>query len=389
MSRIRNFVFTINNYLPETIIRLSVEELLAPHVSYMVFATEVGVSGTPHLQGYCELSTARTFPSFINLLSVGPCHPHLEARRGTQKQAVDYVKKDEAHYSEFDHVKTVYEWGVPKATHSSQGTSKNKALPFKDMLFSQGLSAVSNDPECNYTTLKHVREYLTINEAPRDRSLPLSVIWYHGPTGTGKTRRAYYECELAGVTPYVKSSSGKWFDGYDGESHVIFDDLRDNWFEFSFLLKLLDRYPHRVECKGGSRQWKPTTVFITSPKPPTEYYKTMQANDEHDSIKQLLRRITTIINMDTEWVPPVPLAQGSPSSSVEVDLLTPPPSPSRYQLFQMPYVAPAANIFEAIRRCPAVSDLPIPTQTFHCPSPPLTQRPPFLRLQDLVSDEED
>ena len=94
-----------------------------------------------------------------------------------------------------------------------------------------------------------------------------------------------------GLEPFIKSGSYRWFDGYDAHRFVIFDDFRDSQCEFSFLLRLLDRYPLRVEIKGGTRQWKPHTIVITSPMPPEETYQTMQQNDRYDKIQQLIRRI--------------------------------------------------------------------------------------------------
>ncbi len=81
----------------------------------------------------------------------------------------------------------------------------------------------------------------------------------------------------------------RWFDGYDGHECAILDDFRPEWCKLSFLLRILDRYPMAVEVKGGMRQWKPKTIYITCPKHPEECYL-----DAGEDIKQLIRRITTI-----------------------------------------------------------------------------------------------
>ncbi len=62
--------------------------------------------------------------------------------------------------------------------------------------------------------------------------------------------------------------------------------------KFQYLLKLLDRYPFRVEVKGGFRQFRSDLIIITCPKPPEECY--MEAGEDID---QLLRRIDTIEEM--------------------------------------------------------------------------------------------
>lgn len=56
------------------------------------------------------------------------------------------------------------------------------------------------------------------------------------------------------------------------------------------LLKLIDRYPHRLELKGGFRQMLSKKIYITSIMHPKDIYN---LSEEH--VKQLLRRIDKII----------------------------------------------------------------------------------------------
>ena len=119
-----------------------------------------------------------------------------------------------------------------------------------------------------------------------------TVYWYHGATGTGKTKRAYeVALELADGDGDIWWANGslKWFDGYDGHSVAILDDFRPDWAKLWFMLRLLDRYPMRVEVKGGFRQWVADHIFITCPKPPEECY--LEAGEDID---QLLRRVTIV-----------------------------------------------------------------------------------------------
>lgn len=179
--------------------------------------------------------------------------------------------------------------------------AKNKAIPFLQM-YKDGMSLaeIAEHPDCSAYILRHLREILIYHDEPRDRSKPMRVIWYYGPTGTGKTRRAIWEAEreFGPNSFWIKNSPNKWFDGYDGHKVVIFDDLRSSWFEYSFLLKLLDRYGCQVEVKGGVRQWKPDVIYITAPIEPKDMYAGMQEREtERDSIAQLLRRVTHIEGM--------------------------------------------------------------------------------------------
>lgn len=292
MSKARNYCFTINNYTDadEEALKSWVTDLLA---AYVVYGKEVGESGTPHLQGYAEFNKQFRLTELKKLHATA----HWEERKGTREQAVNYCKKDGE----------VIEHGVPKRGSLLGGSKgeKNKILPYMDLIKKGDIKSIAEDANCSLSVLKHVMTAAPLFETPRDRSIPMKVNWYYGPTGTGKTRKAYYEAERLGMGDvYIKASNNKWFDGYDGERVVIFDDLRSNWFEYSFLLKLLDRYPTRVECKGGSRQWKAEVIYVTSPFKPEEMYSTMQERDlDKDSIQQLIRRVERVEHMPSSTFP--------------------------------------------------------------------------------------
>jgi len=111
------------------------------------------------------------------------------------------------------------------------------------------------------------------------------VRWFWGATGTGKSKLAY---EILGDECYTCLSTGKWFEGYDGHDNVLIDDMRKDFLKFHELLRLLDRHAFRVECKGGSRQFRATQIIITSCYAPDTLF------DTREDIQQLLRRIDEI-----------------------------------------------------------------------------------------------
>lgn len=91
----KRWCFTINNY---TAVEQQAILDSADNFDYLILARERGDSGTPHLQGFLILSTklrlngVKALPGFRRA--------HLEAARGTPKQASDYCKKD-GDYEEF------------------------------------------------------------------------------------------------------------------------------------------------------------------------------------------------------------------------------------------------------------------------------------------------
>jgi len=93
MAQSKYWCYTLNNYTDRDLSHLSgLYTDGTNHVTYNVYGKEVADSGTPHLQGYIELSTRKRMPQLKTLLSNNTVH--LETRRLSAKQAADYCKKD-------------------------------------------------------------------------------------------------------------------------------------------------------------------------------------------------------------------------------------------------------------------------------------------------------
>ena len=86
----------------------------------------------------------------------------------------------------------------------------------------------------------------------------------------------------------------KWWEGYDAHPNVLIDDFRKDFCTFHELLRILDRYPYRIEVKGTSRQLLAKRIIITCPYHPEIIY------DTREDIGQLLRRITKIVYIGPE-----------------------------------------------------------------------------------------
>ncbi len=130
--------------------------------------------------------------------------------------------------------------------------------------------------------------WLTHNESVRQWPVDVRVYW--GPTGSGKTRAAAAaEAERDDGAAYWWAG-GRWWDGLDGHSMIIIDDFRPSDLKLHLLLKLLDRFPYRVEVKGGYRQMLARVIIITCPRHPRDWYV---ADDDQEN-GQLIRRIDEI-----------------------------------------------------------------------------------------------
>lgn len=83
----------------------------------------------------------------------------------------------------------------------------------------------------------------------------------------------------------------KWWDGYSGQSLVIFDDYRPSLCPFHEILRILDRYPYRVQLKGSSIELSATSFVLTTCSRPEVLWHSRTT----EQLGQLLRRITEII----------------------------------------------------------------------------------------------
>lgn len=96
----KGWCFTINNWTAQDLEELKALEAKA---DYIVWKEERGEEGTVHLQGYVEMINRKTLIGMKKCLT----RAHLEQRRGTQKEAVAYVKKEETTIGEIN------EYGTP------------------------------------------------------------------------------------------------------------------------------------------------------------------------------------------------------------------------------------------------------------------------------------
>lgn len=241
--------------------------------SYLIYGIEVCPdSARPHHQGYCEFHTNRK----LARLKKFDTSIHWERRQGNQAQAIDYCQKEG----------TFIESGEKKAV--AQG-KRNDLTEVRELIKEgKGMKDVVEVAN-SYQAIKMAEIYLKYNEKKRD--YPPVVKWFFGPTGTGKTRKAVEE---AGSDYYMSSRNLKWWEGYDAHEDVIIDDFRKDFCTFHELLRILDRYPYRLEVKGGSRQLLAKRIWITSCFHPRDVY------DTREDIEQLIRRINFISDLRSE-----------------------------------------------------------------------------------------
>lgn len=105
------------------------------------------------------------------------------------------------------------------------------------------------------------------------RNFKTKVLYLTGLQGTEKSSMAAEVAELVTQDSVYYKSEGKWWDYYENQDTVIWDDFRGCDYKLSELLKLLDRYPYKVEFKGGMVEFNSKCVIITSNKDWKDLYE--------------------------------------------------------------------------------------------------------------------
>jgi len=242
-------------------------------LKFFVFQTETcPTTGRKHFQLYIQTMNPTALSTMHELLDFFKFH--IEPAQGSPTQNVKYCTKEESRAA------GPWKWGE----EPHQG-SRSDISTIKELIKSgHGMRRIAEEAT-SYQALKSAELLLKYIEQPRPIQ-DIDVRWYHGATATGKTRSAMEEFPEA----WKSSGSLRWWDGYDAHKAVVIDDFRPSFCSFPYLLEILDRYPVRIENKGGSRQLQATTIIVTCPYTPQKLFHKRLDED----VNQLVRRIATI-----------------------------------------------------------------------------------------------
>lgn len=280
----RYYVFTQNNPAEGDLDAIVSHKYL----QYVVYKLEKGESGTEHYQGYVQFTRAVPFSTVQRALP----RAHIEVQKGTNEQARKYVYKSETTIGPINEV------GTFRGTLGEQGQRTDIIGIKRRIDEGESVRTIMEDAHHFQNFAKHKAFFETYQGYKRRRTAyqPPEVYVFHGPTGANKTRTAF---EILGTedtyvwTPNKATSSSRWFCGYNGQPNVIFDEFRGQ-IPYAELLYLTDGYANmEVAIKGGHVYWSPKRIIFTSPHEPIDWYP---RQNQKDSINQLMRRITKVID---------------------------------------------------------------------------------------------
>lgn len=240
----RYFCWTINN--PTNNDDKQLRNLCTDNlVDYLCYGRE-NEDKTYHYQGYVELSKPQRFSWIKKRLK----RAHLESRKGSRTQARDYCFKEDPN---------PFEYGTWKPDKQGQ---RNDLIAVKKLLEDdevdiREIAAEHFESFCKYN--KFFDKYRSWHERQRTWETKVLVFW--GDTGTGKTRKAF-EMVDAKQIDYANG----FFEHPENHETLIFDDVSNpvRMFGRRTFLRITDRYPMKVNVKGGWANWAPRVIVFTT-----------------------------------------------------------------------------------------------------------------------------
>lgn len=252
--------------------------LTIPHHSYTPFLPEgvqyiKGQLESGGESGYLHWQVLVSFPKKVTLAKLKSYFgTTVHAEPSRSDAANEYVWKEETRVAG-----TQFELG-------QLAFQRNSETDWAKVLESAKAGRIEEAPPDvlirHYASLCRIRKDYSV--ATRRTDVRAKVFW--GVTGSGKSHLAWEE---AGDTCYSKNPSTKWWDGYRNEDHVIMDEFTGR-IDITYLLRWLDKYPCRVEEKGGDRPLVSTKFWILSNVDPRNWYP----DATEDQRAALLRRLT-------------------------------------------------------------------------------------------------
>lgn len=254
----RRWCITINNYTEEDQKQL---EDLENKTSYLVVGREIGAEGTKHLQCFCIMSNNTRMAAMSKLLT----RAHLEAAKGTSKQASDYCKKE----GDF------YERGsLPKDTKAQ---AEDQKAVWREARLAAEEGRFKDIPDQIYVNnLNAFHRIYQMHQVVPESIPTLDFWWYYGPTGTGKS----YTARTENPDYYVKGLN-KWWDGYEDQPCVIIEEWHPEVVDAlqQMLKQWCDHHPFAAETKGSTRCIRPGKIIITSNYSMEECFKDLNVLD--------------------------------------------------------------------------------------------------------------
>lgn len=286
----RKWQITLNNPQPKgyTHEKIKAELHALKSLKYYCMSDEIG--NTYHTHIYVCFSSPVRFSTLKNRFP----QAHLEKAYGSSNENKDYIYKNGKWVNdkkkETNLADTHEEWGT--LPEERQGARNDYAELYE--LIQEGKSnfAIIDEKPDFINQLERIDRVRQIvqEEAFKEIFRNLSVSYFYGETGSGKTRSIMENFGYSNV--YRVTNYKHPFDQYQGQDVIVFEEFQSS-LPINQMLIYLDGYPIALPCRYADKIACYTKVYILSNIDIREQYTDIQHHNE-ETWKAFLRRINTI-----------------------------------------------------------------------------------------------
>lgn len=255
-----------------------------PENCYWIFQFEnCPDTGNRHAQGYMHWKNAKKLDQVKKVFSV---KTHWEVRRGNHEEAKAYCMKEESR------IDGPYEGGLEFEPAQGKRSDLEEVI---DMIKSGSKLSEIVD-ECTSQFIKYPRgierahQILGLKNHMEKRDLePPEVHVRWGDVGVGKSAFVWEKEKDLYTVPIGSKWDKIWWDGYDGEEAVLFDDFEFYKDHLNPILRWTDRYPAQVPFKGGHAPMVAKRFYFTGNLEPSKWWEGASERQKN----AFLRRVTS------------------------------------------------------------------------------------------------
>lgn len=248
-TKARRWCFTWNN--PE---RNPLFTELPNKARFIIWQKEKApTTGTVHFQGYIAFTVMKRFNEVRHLFedkaTIIMCN-------GTEQENIDYCTKSESHLEGPWQLGTIENPGKRTDLDSiAEEIKKTGKMPM-------------DQPGKIVRYSKGFEKLISLLPSPWRNVKVYTII---GPTGCSKTRELFKRFEPAPFKVHYGGQGKAWFDGYNGQNCILFDEFEGQVSLFN-MLQYLDPYGQTVEIKGSFTPARWRYIFICSNRHPSDWY---------------------------------------------------------------------------------------------------------------------
>lgn len=276
----RKYQLTINNPLEHGFSHEVIKQILGEFKSFIYGCLGDEIGAQPHTHVYVVFKNAVMF-STMQQRFYGA---HIEAAKGTHRENRDYIRKEgkwrDTYKAETNLPETFEELGeLPD--EPDRRMKQSEAIYSMIVNGSSDVEIMNAYPSAynHLPNIQRARQAVLFEKYRRIRRTGLKVYYIWGKSGTGKTSGildAHGDENVYRVTNYKHP-----FDGYAGESVILFDEFRSS-LPLADMLEYLDIYPVSLPSRYADKVACYETAYIVSNYPLEKQYPEVQRDCPED-----------------------------------------------------------------------------------------------------------